>query len=70
MDRKLEQYFKDNDHVIDYALRVQRNSKGEIYFYIHPAHISGETVDYIVDGNELTNRFEWNEAAQGWVEKT
>lgn len=32
--------------VIDFHLRAQIDAVGNVEFYIHPAHVSGETADF------------------------
>ncbi|MGH2505841.1 MAG: hypothetical protein ACRDHZ_00240 [Ktedonobacteraceae bacterium] len=39
--------------VSDHALRVSRDPDGSIRFYIHPANVDGDTVDFYVTGNKL-----------------
>src|SRR5690606_35105334 len=78
----LEQYFRHcydfnlpwrPNNCIDHAVRHDiRDAK--VHFYIHPAGISGLTVDFTVEGNQLTTI--WNSLAapvpcltppKGWI---
>ena len=56
MSDTLEQYFRsaNANGVIDHSLRAQVDGEGKVTFYIHPAQISGETLDFKVEGNLLT----------------
>lgn len=58
----LEEYFRkqfatqrtgEPYQVIDHALRCEF-AEGVVRFYIHPANVSGDTVDFEVRGNVLT----------------
>jgi hypothetical protein len=40
--------------VIDHTLRCVKGPNGEVEFYIHPADVSGDTLDFRVTGNILT----------------
>ena len=53
--KTLEDYFKTNgiDHIIRCFIHNDKVS-----FYIHPANIDGETLDFFVSGNTLTPVFE------------
>ena len=42
--------------VIDHSLRAERLPDGRITFYIHPANVDGDTPNFFVSRNELTNR--------------
>jgi hypothetical protein len=46
----LGEYLKANIEagVIDFAIRAQKTTEDSVEFYIHPAHVSGETRDYII----------------------
>jgi hypothetical protein len=52
----LEKYLRtaNKSGVIDHAIRAQKNSDGTMSFYIHPAHVSGDTCDFLVHGNSLS----------------
>lgn len=39
--------------IIDHALRANVDVGGKVTFYIHPLNTDGETLDYVVRGNEL-----------------
>lgn len=61
--KNLQQYFQENwdRNVIDHALRAQPTEDGRIHFYVHPDGHDGDTLDFIVEGNQLTplnNRME------------
>ncbi len=49
-----EQYLRENLErgVIDFSLRASGGAATQ--FYIHPTNVAGETPDYLVIGNELT----------------
>ena len=53
--KTLSQYLEDNikECVIDHTIRARKDDYGNIVFYIHPANVSGDTLDFIVDGNKL-----------------
>ena len=53
--KSLSEYFEDNikSNVIDHVIRASKDSYGNITFYIHPINVSGDTLDFIVDGNNL-----------------
>jgi hypothetical protein len=55
-----ENYLKDNVNsgIIDFNIRAYYNAKDEITFYIHPRNHNGDTLDFIVKGNELKPKFE------------
>jgi hypothetical protein len=58
--KTLEDYFRDaylgkstdNKIAIDHSIRVSIESN-VVTFYIHPSGISGETLNFVVDGNTL-----------------
>lgn len=52
----LEEYLRGNvgRGVIDFSLRASVNASGVVVFYIHPASAAGDTPDYVVLGNRLT----------------
>ncbi len=56
--QNLEEYFRDNDgkQVIDHAIRA-RIDGDNVVFYIHPNGVSGETLDFQVHGNNLTQLY-------------
>ncbi len=58
--KTLETYLVDAEHkgVIDHQLRIQRGPGGEVRFYIHPANVDGDTLDFEVQGNCLSPVFE------------
>jgi hypothetical protein len=39
---------------IDLSMRVSVDKDGKLSFYIHPANRDGYTMDYTVNGNELS----------------
>jgi hypothetical protein len=51
-------------NVIDFAIRAQKNSDGRVSFYIHPARESGDTADFVVRENDLTEG-PWQKPQQG-----
>ncbi len=54
--KNLEQYFRDalkNPLGIDHNVRARLDEKGAVIIYIHPANVSGDTLDFKVEGNEL-----------------
>lgn len=68
MDRSLEKYLRDHfaDNKIDFKLRVMKTTDDKLYFYLYPEG-GGDTNDYFVKGNQLKNRFHWDEDYGGWV---
>lgn len=68
MDRDLEKFFRDNleQNKIDYKLRVMTTMDNKLYFYLYPEG-GGDTTDFFVKGNQLKNRFRWDEDYGGWV---
>jgi hypothetical protein len=55
-----EEYLKNNVNggIIDFRIRASFNAHDEITFYIHPLGFNGDTLDFIVEGNELKPKFE------------
>lgn len=55
MRKTLEQYLADDigRGVIDHHLRASRDADGKVTFYIHPAGVDGDTLDYVVRGNVM-----------------
>ncbi len=54
--KDLEQYFRDalkNPLGIDHGVRARIDEKGDVIIYIHPANVSGDTLDFKVAGNTL-----------------
>ncbi len=53
----LEAYLRKNiDNIaIDHAIRAEVID-GLVTFYIHPAQVSGDTLDFVVKGNTLSVR--------------
>ena len=53
--KTFEQYFKDNNinGNIDHSIRATVRESGKVLFYIHPSNISGDTLDFEVEGNNL-----------------
>jgi hypothetical protein len=51
----LEEYLRQNveRNVIDHSIRAEIDDDGHVNFYIHPAYVDGETVDFTVDFNSL-----------------
>lgn len=57
----LQEYFDKNWKrepypIIDHSLRIDKTEDGKFTFYIHPSTTGGDTVDFVVDGNQLTTR--------------
>lgn len=54
-NRQFEQYLLDSleNDVIDHVLRVSKTNDGTVSFYVHPYTASGETLDFVVQGNTL-----------------
>lgn len=52
----LEQYLQKfaAQNIIDHALRVSVDEDGCVSFYIHPLNANGDTLDFEVEGNQLT----------------
>lgn len=55
MKKNLEQYLKEQlkNGIIDHDIRASLNDDGNVTFYIHPRNANGDTLDFIVGGNEL-----------------
>lgn len=53
--KTLEKYFHENmdRDVIDFSVRARSFGQGKVGFYIHPDSHDGETLDFMVQGNEL-----------------
>ncbi len=53
----LEQYFEkcSKNNIIDFHLRISVDATKSTQFYIHPQYQSGDTADFYINGNELTN---------------
>ena len=53
--KTLYEYLKSNfeNGVIDHAIRAHVDAEGWTTFYIHPATVSGKTLDFSVTGNNL-----------------
>lgn len=58
----LEQYLKSNceRQVIDHAIRAEIGKDGNPRFYIHPANVSGDTLDFVVTKNQLHPVYIWD----------
>ncbi len=59
--KELYAYFEENwlrlpYPVIDHALRIEKLPDGTFHFYIHPADVSGITIDFIVSKDGLRLR--------------
>jgi hypothetical protein len=56
MQKSLEQYFRSDLQrlVLDHRIRAQLDAKGDVVFYIHPDGRDGDTLDFKVVGNTLT----------------
>jgi hypothetical protein len=52
----LEQYLSGSIDAgaIDHSIRTMKGADGVVKFYIHPAGRSGDTLDFEVRGNELS----------------
>lgn len=55
MQQTLAEYLYENwqANIVDHALRVYVDSNGQTCFYIHPDLIDGETLDFVVEENEV-----------------
>lgn len=53
--KNLEEYLRENinKQAIDHSIRAQIDNNGSVSFYIHPANISGDTLDFEVKENQL-----------------
>lgn len=51
----LETYLRENcrRNAIDHSIRAMCDDAGNVSFYIHPANVNGDTLDFAVNGNEL-----------------
>lgn len=58
----LEQYLKTNceRQVTDHSIRAEIGTDGNPRFYIHPANVSGETLDFVVTKNQLHPAYVWD----------
>ena len=58
----LEQYLKSNceRQVTDHAIRAEIGKDGNPRFYIHPAGVSGDTLDFVVTKNQLHPVYIWD----------
>lgn len=56
MNQTLEEYLQENygRNVIDHSIRCYYDKEGKVCFYIHPSGVDGNTLDFKVNGNELT----------------
>lgn len=56
MTKTLQEYFEHGLEAgtIDYSLRVVRNPRGKLDFYIHPSGKGGETGDFTVSGDSVS----------------
>lgn len=54
----LQQYLEKNyaNGIIDFSVRCTHIVEGDAYFYIHPATVSGETLQFAVRGNIARNQ--------------
>ena len=57
MKKTLEEYLKESvkADAIDHTMRASVDGEGKVTFYIHPQGKDGDTQDYEVKGNALTN---------------
>lgn len=39
---------------LTFVVDIAREREDAVHFYIHPANEHGETLDFVVEGNELT----------------
>lgn len=53
--KSLQDYLSETckQGIIDHAVRCELNDHGQPRFYIHPAGVSGDTVDFVAVGNVL-----------------
>jgi hypothetical protein len=54
--KTLEEYLKENKDkaYLGHALKVNVIDKdGDVHIYIHPQSVDGDTLDFIVEGNNL-----------------
>lgn len=51
-------YLEENleQDVVEHVLRVYVNRSGKTCFYIHPANVSGETLDFVVEEKSVERR--------------
>lgn len=45
---------KEVEVPLTFVVDIGQEREDGVHFYIHPAHENGETLDFIVKGNELT----------------
>ena len=55
----LEKYLKECSEkgIIDFTLRVSTDTSDGMAIYIHPSNVSGKTIDFKVNGNDLIFKF-------------
>jgi hypothetical protein len=55
MEKSLERYLWDDldRDVSTHTLIARRDAAGKVTFYIHPSSVSGDTLDFVVRGNEV-----------------
>lgn len=55
--KTLHEYLTENHdrNVIDHALRASVSADGTVTFYIHPANVSGDTLDFELDSVIVDN---------------
>lgn len=54
LESYLHRYIRNQ--VIDFSLRAQVMSDGSVSFYIHPANVDGQTLDFYIEGNTVSLR--------------
>lgn len=62
--KNLFDFFDKNQPVIDFSLRATKRADGNFEFYIHPANVSGETMDFVVDSEGRLTEWKWFEIEQ------
>lgn len=68
----LEQYLELSAQrgVIDHNLRANVGQDGKVTFYIHPRDVDGNTLDYVVRGNELAPSVTSDSDVPGYGQET
>lgn len=67
MKPNLEQYLKGNFEkgIIDHAIRVSHiDQSGKPHFYMHPHGYDGDTLDFVVNDNWITQKYANEEVKQ------
>jgi len=66
MGQSIEKILRDAhaEQVIDYRARVVIN-EGRVEFYMHPDGVDGETIDFVVSGDQCTEKARYDRVMAG-----